>query len=521
MEGWPKARAGSFSRPSILFLFLVSSFCLLHSAFPVSAALSIANAPATNITRLSATLQANVLTTNGTNPTVVIYYGLTDGVTNSTNWSYSTNLGVCATGICQAAVSNLTPAKYYYFRAYGSETTNSAWAAATTNFETIAGGSTNTPPGVWQTVMTDSNGNLITPYQFFLINSNLIIEAINYLADTNNVASVQTNLDAHTAATNPHSITPALIGAASTSELAGVQGNVNIVSNQVSAHAMNDANPHAVTAAQAGAVPTNDPVFLAAFTNSEIITTGTVWQVTLDPVTRKLSIYAVTNAITGGSTSGVSSISLTGAVSGVITFLGPGVTQTNNTFNFSGGGTPGSNGTTGEAASIGVAWASNGVPGSAVVVTNVGTSSNALFGFIIPAGWNGTNGMDGAATLYRYFSDTASNVLVFATGTGVVSSLAGTIHTFTVPAGVSVIGAVIKWDNALGTSFTVDLAEDEMNTTADNRVPAFLFAWRKDTGQRISGANSRIDDLVNFGKETVWGLSTTPTTIIYNKFSWH
>ena len=39
----------------------------------------------------------------------------------------------------------------------------------------------------------------------------------------------------------------------------------------------------------------------------------------------------------GVATSGVVSISATGAVSGVITFSGSGVTQTNNNFNFSGG----------------------------------------------------------------------------------------------------------------------------------------------------------------------------------------
>jgi hypothetical protein len=55
-------------------------------------------------------------------------------------------------------------------------------------------------------------------------------------------------------------------------------------------------------------------------------------------------IIAANNLATNGSggttTSGVSSIRVTGPVNGAITFSGTGVTQSNNTFNFSGGGLP-------------------------------------------------------------------------------------------------------------------------------------------------------------------------------------
>jgi hypothetical protein len=128
----------------------------------------------------------------------------------------------------------------------------------------------------------------------------------------------------------------------------------------------------------------------------------------------------------------------------------------------------------------------------------------------------------GAATMFRYFSDTASNVFVTATGTGVVSSLAGTTHTFTVPAGVKVLGACVKWDNASGTSFTIVMAEDGMNTTAANRCPAIFQAYRSDTDPwaPISGASCRPNVSPDFNKETIIGLSTTPTTIIYCMFNW-
>jgi len=147
----------------------------------------------------------------------------------------------------------------------------------------------------------------------------------------------------------------------------------------------------------------------------------------------------------GGSTSGVSSISLTGAVSGVITFSGPGVTQTNNTFNFSGGSTPGSNGQDGAAATIAIAWVSNGIPGSSVVVTNVGSSNAALFGFIIPPGSNGipgTNGNNGtnglAATIgIAWVSNGVPGSA--ATVTNVGSSNAA-LFGFVIPAGSNAVG---------------------------------------------------------------------------------
>jgi len=54
-------------------------------------------------------------------------------------------------------------------------------------------------------------------------------------------------------------------------------------------------------------------------------------------------------------------------------------------------------GATGAAATISVAWTSNGLAGTAVVVTNVGDSNNAEFGFIIPIGDTGATGTAGAA----------------------------------------------------------------------------------------------------------------------------
>jgi len=54
-------------------------------------------------------------------------------------------------------------------------------------------------------------------------------------------------------------------------------------------------------------------------------------------------------------------------------------------------------GATGVAATISVAWTSNGLAGTDVVITNVGTESAAEFGFVIPIGDTGATGTAGAA----------------------------------------------------------------------------------------------------------------------------
>ncbi len=270
---------------------------------------------------------------------------------------------------------------------------------------------TNFPPQTNDIVqMVDTNGNWKTPSKPKIIAANGLATTSDISGTINQILTVSTrvdqaegnittnaaNLAAHVVAANPHSITPGLIGAASTNELATVQSNISVVSSQVTAHATNNANPHGVTAAQAGAVSTNDILYGTiglSMTNYVHVPSSTNWFY-YDPATR-LAYGCNTNENTGpqgpqGET-GPQGPAGTNGVDGATGPQGPAGT------NGATGpqGPAGTNGAAGLAATISVAWASNGVPGSAVIVTNVGSSNAAQFGFIIPAGSNGLDGAQG------------------------------------------------------------------------------------------------------------------------------
>jgi|GEM_PF-1832235 len=261
--------------------------------------------------------------------------------------------------------------------------------------------------------MVDTNGNWETPSKSKIIAANGLATTSDISGSINQILTVSTRVDQaecnittnaenladHIAAANPHGITPGLIGAASTAELAVAQSNINIVSNQAAAHATNNANPHAVTAAQAGAVPTNDILYGTiglSMTNYVHVPSSTNWFY-YDPVAR-LAYGCATNENTGpqgpqGET-GPQGPAGTNGMNGAPGPQGP--AGTNGADGATGPqGLAGTNGADGLAATISIAWASNGVPGSAVVVTNVGSSNAAQFAFIIPAGSNGLDGAQG------------------------------------------------------------------------------------------------------------------------------
>ena len=155
----------------IYLLAFILAFSLQSAAY----SLEIANTAISNVTRISADYYGEVIATNGsgTNPTVTVFYGTSDSGTNTTNWTYSCAISNVEVGGFSTNLTSLTPAKYYYCRAYAEEGTSAAWAASSTSFWTLAGAPTNAYPaatgGVFLIVST--NGVPLSPTGFLSINS--------------------------------------------------------------------------------------------------------------------------------------------------------------------------------------------------------------------------------------------------------------------------------------------------------------------------------------------------------------
>jgi hypothetical protein len=167
---------------------------------------------------------------------------------------------------------------------------------------------------------------------------------------------------------------------------------------------------------------TNSEAVLRTMTNFVAVASSSNWLVYY-PSTRTLT-GCVTNENTGPigpqGTQGIQGIQGPAGSNGV-----NGVNGTN--------GVDGAPGTNGLAATITVAWVSNGVPGSSVIVTNVGDSNNALFGFVIPAGSNGVAGADGSNGVNGV---NGTNGVDGAPGTNGADGLAATITVAWVSNGV-------------------------------------------------------------------------------------
>jgi len=98
-----------------------------------------------NVTSDSARLNGEVTATGGEGPTVRIYWGDNDGVTNPTNWDNVENLGIKGIGVFFQDISGLAPSTTYYYRCYASNSAGSDWANDTESLTTLSGGGTSPP----------------------------------------------------------------------------------------------------------------------------------------------------------------------------------------------------------------------------------------------------------------------------------------------------------------------------------------------------------------------------------------
>ena len=92
---------------------------------------------ASNVTATSATLNGEVTSAGGDNPTVHIYWGDNDGGTTAGSWDYDVDLGTKGAETFYIDVSSLSPHTTYYYRCYAINSVGGSWADSTQTFTTL------------------------------------------------------------------------------------------------------------------------------------------------------------------------------------------------------------------------------------------------------------------------------------------------------------------------------------------------------------------------------------------------
>lgn len=112
----------------------------------------VVNQAASGVTSSGAVLNGEITSTGNEDPTVIIYWGETDGQDDDLAWDYSVNLGTQGPGAFSTSIGSLSEETTYYYRCYASNSAGGVWANSTETFDTLAQGS------VWYSQNFDSIG---------------------------------------------------------------------------------------------------------------------------------------------------------------------------------------------------------------------------------------------------------------------------------------------------------------------------------------------------------------------------
>jgi hypothetical protein len=108
------------------------SFTTIAASLP-----TVTNQPAANLQPSAATLRGQVLSDGGDAPFITLFYGQTDGGTNSTAWNKSLALGIQDGSFAQV-LPGLSPSTTYYYTARAVNGAGTAWATPSVAFSTLA-----------------------------------------------------------------------------------------------------------------------------------------------------------------------------------------------------------------------------------------------------------------------------------------------------------------------------------------------------------------------------------------------